>query len=62
VNESQIETSTRYVGIALAEGAKLLTGGQALTQGSYAAHFLCAHSLRGVTLTCASPAKKSSGP
>jgi len=36
VNESQIETSTRYVGIALAEGAKLLTGGKALTEGSYA--------------------------
>ena len=36
VNDSQIETSTRYVGIALAEGAKLLTGGHALTEGSYA--------------------------
>ena len=36
VNESQIETSTRYVGIAVAEGAKLLTGGKALTGGSYA--------------------------
>ena len=36
VNEQQIETSTKYVAIALAEGAELLTGGQALTQGSYA--------------------------
>ncbi len=36
VNESQIETSEKYVAIALAEGAKLLTGGHALTDGAYA--------------------------
>jgi len=36
VNASQIETSTKYVAIALNEGAKLLTGGNALTEGSYA--------------------------
>jgi aldehyde dehydrogenase (NAD+) len=36
VNASQIETSQKYVEIALAEGAKLLTGGHALTHGSYA--------------------------
>jgi acyl-CoA reductase-like NAD-dependent aldehyde dehydrogenase len=36
VNESQIATSTKYVEIALAEGAELLTGGHALTEGSYA--------------------------
>jgi len=36
VNASQIETSRKYVEIALAEGAKLLTGGHALTNGSYA--------------------------
>jgi acyl-CoA reductase-like NAD-dependent aldehyde dehydrogenase len=36
VNASQIETSARYVAIALAEGAKLLTGGHALTEGVYA--------------------------
>jgi len=36
VNESQIATSTKYVEIALAEGAKLLAGGHALTEGSYA--------------------------
>src|SRR5580692_3333024 len=36
VNESQIATSAKYVEIALAEGAKLLTGGHALNAGSYA--------------------------
>jgi aldehyde dehydrogenase (NAD+) len=36
VNESQIETSKRYVSIALNEGAKLLAGGKPLTSGSYA--------------------------
>jgi aldehyde dehydrogenase (NAD+) len=36
VNEQQIDTSTKYVKIALAEGAKLLTGGRALTDGKYA--------------------------
>jgi aldehyde dehydrogenase (NAD+) len=36
VNASQIETSTRYVELALKEGAELLCGGHALTEGSYA--------------------------
>ncbi len=36
VNPGQIETSTKYVEIALAEGAKLLAGGHALTSGAYA--------------------------
>jgi len=36
VNANQIETSTRYVEIALAEGAKLLCGGHALTSGPFA--------------------------
>jgi acyl-CoA reductase-like NAD-dependent aldehyde dehydrogenase len=36
INAAQIETSTRYVGVALAEGAELLTGGHVLTEGSYA--------------------------
>jgi len=36
VNASQIETSTRYVEIALKEGAQLLCGGHALIQGPYA--------------------------
>jgi aldehyde dehydrogenase (NAD+) len=35
VNVSQIETSRKYVEIALAEGAKLLTGGHVLTEGIY---------------------------
>ncbi|HEY1984631.1 MAG TPA: aldehyde dehydrogenase family protein [Terracidiphilus sp.] len=36
VNSSQIETSKKYVEIAVGEGAKLLAGGHALTEGSYA--------------------------
>jgi acyl-CoA reductase-like NAD-dependent aldehyde dehydrogenase len=36
VNPGQIETSTKYVEIALAECAKLLCGGHALTTGTYA--------------------------
>jgi aldehyde dehydrogenase (NAD+) len=36
VNANQIETSARYVEIALAEGAELLCGGHALTGGAYA--------------------------
>ena len=36
VNGSQIETSKKYVEIALAEGAKLLAGGHPLTEGAYA--------------------------
>ena len=36
VNPNQLETSARYVEIALAEGAELLTGGHALTGGIFA--------------------------
>ncbi len=36
VNEQQIATSTKYCEIAVAEGAKLLTGGKPLTDGAYA--------------------------
>jgi aldehyde dehydrogenase (NAD+) len=36
VNASQVETSNKYVDIALAEGAKLLLGGGPLTDGDYA--------------------------
>jgi len=36
VNAAQIETSAKYVEVALKEGAQLLTGGHALTGGSYA--------------------------
>jgi alpha-ketoglutaric semialdehyde dehydrogenase len=35
VNQSQIDTSSRYVDIALAEGAMLLLGGGPLTDGDY---------------------------
>ncbi len=36
VNASQIETSNKYVDIAMAEGAKLLLGGGPLTDGDFA--------------------------
>jgi alpha-ketoglutaric semialdehyde dehydrogenase len=36
VNEAQIKTSAKYVEIAVNEGAKLLSGGHALTGGRYA--------------------------
>jgi aldehyde dehydrogenase (NAD+) len=36
VNEAQIRTSAKYVEIAVNEGARLLTGGHALTDGCYA--------------------------
>jgi alpha-ketoglutaric semialdehyde dehydrogenase len=36
INQQQIETSERYVAIAKAEGAKLLTGGARLTEGAHA--------------------------
>jgi alpha-ketoglutaric semialdehyde dehydrogenase len=36
INAAQIETSKKYVAIALAEGADLLTGGHQLTEGIYA--------------------------
>jgi len=36
VNTAQIETSTRYVQLAINEGAHLLCGGHALTEGAYA--------------------------
>ena len=35
VNEGQIETSKKYVGIAMAEGAELLTGGVPLQEGEH---------------------------
>ena len=50
VNPNQIETSAKYVEIALAEGAKLLTGGHALTEGAYAhGTFFAPTVLGGVT-------------
>jgi alpha-ketoglutaric semialdehyde dehydrogenase len=36
VNQQQIDTSAKYVGIARSEGAQMLTGGRVLTEGSYA--------------------------
>ena len=36
VNKSQIKTSKKYVEIAVGEGAKILAGGHALTEGDYA--------------------------
>ncbi|MGA2216975.1 MAG: aldehyde dehydrogenase family protein [Terracidiphilus sp.] len=36
INAAQIETTKKYVAIALAEGAKLLAGGHPLTEGVYA--------------------------
>jgi aldehyde dehydrogenase (NAD+) len=50
VNASQIETSAKYVAIALAEGARLLTGGHALTEGAFAnGTFFAPTVLGGVT-------------
>jgi acyl-CoA reductase-like NAD-dependent aldehyde dehydrogenase len=50
VNPSQVETSARYVEIALAEGAELLAGGHALTEGAYAhGSFFAPTVLGGVT-------------
>ncbi|MGB7136899.1 MAG: aldehyde dehydrogenase family protein [Acidobacteriaceae bacterium] len=49
VNHSQIETSIRYCEIAQKEGAKLLTGGKALTEGAYAkGHFFAPTIFAGV--------------
>ena len=51
VNPAQIETSAKYVAIALAEGAKLLAGGHALTEGAFAkGTFFEPTVLGGVTL------------
>jgi aldehyde dehydrogenase (NAD+) len=50
INPSQVETSARYVEIALAEGAKLLAGGHTLTEGPYAhGTFFAPTILDGVT-------------
>src|ERR1700728_4447043 len=50
VNENQIETSTKYVQIAVAEGAKLLSGGKALTEAGYqGGTFFAPTVLAGVT-------------
>jgi acyl-CoA reductase-like NAD-dependent aldehyde dehydrogenase len=50
VNASQIETSTNYCRIAREEGAQIVTGGHALTEGAYAnGHFFAPTVVAGVT-------------
>jgi acyl-CoA reductase-like NAD-dependent aldehyde dehydrogenase len=49
VNAAQIETSTQYCTIAREEGAQILTGGHALTEGAFAqGHFFAATVVAGV--------------
>jgi alpha-ketoglutaric semialdehyde dehydrogenase len=63
VNGSQIDTSTRYVAIALKEGAKLLTGGHALTEGVHAhGHFFEPTVLGGVIPTMRIAREEVFGP
>ena len=63
VNPSQIETSTKYVAIALAEGAKLLAGGHALDRRELCrtARSLSRRCWVELLRTCALRAKKFSG-
>ncbi len=50
VNAAQIETSTQYCRIAQEEGAQIVTGGQALTDGAFAqGHFFAPTVVAGVT-------------
>jgi acyl-CoA reductase-like NAD-dependent aldehyde dehydrogenase len=63
VNASQIETSTKYCEIAVAEGAKLLTGGHALTDGDYAkGTFFAPTVFGGVTATMRIAREEVFGP
>ena len=63
VNKNQIETSEKYVEIALAEGAKLLCGGHALTAGAYAqGTFFEPTVLAGVTPTMRIAREEVFGP
>ncbi|MGA3047331.1 MAG: aldehyde dehydrogenase family protein [Terracidiphilus sp.] len=52
INAAQVETSKKYVAIALAEGAKLLTGGQPLTEGIYASGTFFAPTVLGAVKPC----------
>jgi aldehyde dehydrogenase (NAD+) len=63
VNASQIETSTKYCGIAVDDGAKLLTGGSALTNGDYAkGSFFAPTVFGGVTETMRIAREEVFGP
>ena len=63
VNASQVETSTRYCAIAVAEGAKLLTGGKALTEGGLAkGNFFAPTVFGGVTPTMRIAREEVFGP
>jgi alpha-ketoglutaric semialdehyde dehydrogenase len=63
VNAAQIETSTRYVEIALKERAQLLCGGHALTEGRYAhGSFFEPTILAGVTPTMRIAREEVFGP
>jgi acyl-CoA reductase-like NAD-dependent aldehyde dehydrogenase len=63
VNAAQIETSTKYCEIAVVEGAKLLTGGHALTEGGYAkGNFFAPTVFGGVTPTMRIAREEVFGP
>lgn len=63
INPSQVETSVKYVAIALDEGAKLLTGGHPLTEGEYAhGSFFEPTVLGGVTPTMRIAREEVFGP
>jgi aldehyde dehydrogenase (NAD+) len=63
VNASQIGTSAKYVAIALAEGAQLLTGGHALTEGDYSrGTFFAPTVLGGVTASMRIAREEVFGP
>ena len=63
VNKSQIETSKKYVEIAEGEGAKILCGGNPLTDGAYAkGTFFEPQSSAQSRRQCASHVRKSSVP
>jgi alpha-ketoglutaric semialdehyde dehydrogenase len=63
VNKSQIETSARYVDIAVKEGATLLCGGEQLSSGAHAdGTFFAATVISGVTPTMRIAQEEVFGP